>query len=143
MKNTRSRIAQVALLSLLVTSLYATEEIADYRHETMEAVGAHFDGVIKILRGEIPYDDHLPMHVNALADIAEILPSLFVEGSEGGEALDSIWEEPEEFAEKVSDFQSAMKELKAAVDAGDPAAIGPSISAVGQACKGCHDDYRE
>jgi cytochrome c556 len=75
-----------------------------------------------------------------MADLAGIAPALFPAGSEGGNALPEIWSNPEDFAERLSAFEEAANGLKAAVATGEP--IGPAVQQLGQACKGCHDDYR-
>ncbi len=134
-----------AMAVLIVTSLAANEEIADYRHESMEAVGAHFASLRKIVGDEVPFDSHLKMHANALNDYADIMDSLFEEGSEGGEALDKIWEEPEKFAETIETFQEATQALVDVLDKEDATEreIAQAVGGIGRACKGCHDPYRE
>ena len=137
------KLLHATIFLLVVTSLAATEEIADYRHESMEAIGAHFQSVRKIVRGDVPFTSHLPMHVNALADYGEIMASLFEEGSEGGEALDKIWDEPEKFSEAVEKFKTATAKLKEVVDDGEgESEVNSALRAVGGSCKGCHDSYR-
>ncbi len=138
-----NKFTQIGIAALLVTTLYASEEIADYRHESMEAIGVHWDTIRKIARGELPFEEHLPKHVDALADLAEMMADLFPEGSEGGEALDSIWEEPEEFKKAVEAFNTAAKELQRVISEGETDSVSDAIRNVGRSCKGCHDSYRE
>ena len=138
------KLVHAAIIILVVTSLVATEEIADYRHESMESIGGHFQSLLKIVRGEVPFDSHVSMHADALADYGEIMGSLFPEGSEGGEALEKIWEEPEEFAKAVEAFKAATADLKETVDNdGSESDIGSAVREVGMACRGCHNKYRE
>ncbi len=143
--STRPRkLLHAAVAVLVVASLAASEEIADYRHESMEAIGGHFQSVLKIVRGDVPFESHLSMHADALADYGEIMASLFAEGSEGGEALDKIWDEPEKFSEAVENFKDATAEFKKVVDNdGEEGEVSSAFRAVGGACKGCHDSYRE
>ncbi len=144
MSSRPSRLLHVAFAVLVVASLAANEEIADYRHESMEAIGGHFQSVLKIVRGDVPFQSHLSMHADALADYGEVMASLFEEGSEGGEALDKIWDEPEEFSEAVEKFKTATAEFKDVVDnGGDEGEVASAFRAVGGTCKGCHDSYRE
>ena len=138
------KFLSAAIAILVVTCLFANEEISDYRHESMEAIGVHFDSVVKIVRGELPFKDHLSKHVDALADYADMMADMFAEGSEGGEALDKIWEEPEEFANAIEEFKTAISEFKDLVDSGaDDDEINKAFRATGGTCKGCHDSYRE
>ena len=144
--NTRTNIVSTVLIILLIAiSVVANEEIAEYRHESMEAVEVHFKSIRKIVDGEVPFENHLPMHVNALVDYADMLPDLFTEGSEGGEALDKIWEEDEEmnFLKSINNFKGAMYRLKEAVDEDDSDALQDAVRDVGNSCRGCHRNYRE
>ena len=136
------RPAIVAALALLAWPMAAQDEdAADYRVETMKAIGGHTTGFFGILQGKVPHTGHLPVHANALAALAKIAPSLFPAGSgEDTDALPAIWENPEDFAAKLTAFEDAATNLAAAVAAGD--GIGPAAQQMGQACKGCHDDYR-
>ena len=130
-------------LSLALVALPATasEGQVDYREHVMEAVGGHMQSMADILQQKVPHTAHLALHANAMADLAGITGALFPEGSEGGDALPAIWTSPEDFAKRVTAFEEAAAGMKAAVASGEE--IGPAMQALGQSCKGCHDDYRE
>ncbi|MBD3647221.1 MAG: cytochrome c, partial [Pseudomonadales bacterium] len=89
--------------------------------------------------------DYFALHADAIADLAEVVPHCFPEGSGEGktEALPVIWEEPEAFKQTMDDFVSAARGISEAAATGEMSEIGPAIDKLGQACKGCHDDYRE
>ena len=120
----------------------AAEGDAEYRKNAMGAVGGHMQAIVKIIRGEVPHTDHLPLHADAMADLAGIAPSLFPEGSEGGDALPAIWEDSDDFSAKLEAFREASEAFKAAAAGGDRASAGAALQQLGGACKGCHDDYR-
>lgn len=128
-------------LVLAAAPALADEGAADYRHHVMEAVGGHMQSAADILRQKVPHQAHLTLHVDALAELARIANTLFPEGSQGGEALPAIWENPEDFDAKLDAFEAAAASLKSTVDSGG--SIGPAFQELGQACKSCHDDYRE
>lgn len=133
-------LAAIVLGGLLAAPVQAGGEgDAEYREHTMEAVGGHMQAMVDILKQKVPHTAHLALHANAMADLASIADTLFPEGSDGGDALPAIWEEQEEFAGKLADFQEAAAGLKGAVGGAD---FGPAFQALGQSCKGCHDDYR-
>ncbi len=140
MRLTPMLAAATFLISVPLTVL-ADEGAAEYRHHTMEAVGGHMQAMVNILKQEVPHMAHLPMHANAMADLASISDTLFPAGSEGGEALPAIWENPEDFAEKLATFEEAAAAFKVAVQTGE--SVGPAFQDLGQSCKSCHDDYRE
>ncbi|MXZ43851.1 MAG: cytochrome c [Gammaproteobacteria bacterium] len=144
--NKRTNIIGTLLVILLIgTAVVANEKVAEYRHHSMEAVEVHFQSILQIMDGEIPFQNHLSMHVNALADYGTIMPDLFADGSEGGEALDRIWEEDEkeDFQKAIDVFNGAMLKLKTVVDDDDSDAIPAAVRDVGNACRGCHRRYRE
>lgn len=136
----KAKIAAVAAASATALVLSASEGAAKYRAHTMEAIGGHMSAIVDIIRGEVPHTDHLPTHANALADLAEVVPALFAEGTEGGDTLPAVWAQPEDFQAKVDAFKEATANLKAAAQAQE--GVGQAMRAVGQACKGCHDEYR-
>jgi cytochrome c556 len=57
------------------------------------------------------------------------------------EAKDGIWDNWDDFSGHFADLQKAAMQLADA--AGDKAAMGEALGAVGKTCKGCHSDYRE
>lgn len=129
----------MAMTAVIVT---ATEGEVEYRQHTMEAVGGHMQAAVDILRQKVPHSDHMPIHANALAELSEIVPSLFPDGSEGGDSLPEIWEDPEDFAERLTAMREAAAGFSAAAGSTDKAALGEAFQALGQACKSCHDSYR-
>jgi cytochrome c556 len=140
-KETTMRNAVLLAAGLMAAASYADEGAVDYREHTMEAVGGHMQAAVDIIRGKVSHASQLPIHAGALAELAEIAPSLFPEGSEGGDALPEIWSNPDDFAERLTAFQEAAADFDAAVATGED--IGPAVQALGQACKGCHDNYRK
>jgi len=136
----RVQFAGTALAVLMTMPLAASEGEAEYREHTMEAVGGHMQAMVDILKQNVPHTSHMALHANAMADLASIAGTLFPAGSEGGDALPAIWENPDDFATRISAFEEAAAELKAAAGAGN--GVGPAVQKLGQACKGCHDNYR-
>lgn len=128
-------------LVLAAMPVLADEGAVDYREHVMEAIGGHMQAAADIAKQKVPHTAHLSMHVGAIADLSTIADTLFPEGSEGGDALPEIWQNPEDFAAKLNDFQTAAAGLQEAVDGGGN--VGSAFQELGQACKSCHDDYRE
>ena len=137
----RALVVAGALVAGLPCS--ASQGDIDYREHTMEAIGGHMQALSDILRGKVRHEDHLSVHAAALASLAEIAPMLFLPGSGDGEteALPAIWENPEDFAERLAAFSEAANGLRAAAETGDD--VAAATQKLGQACKGCHDNYRE
>jgi len=130
-------------LSLALVALPATasEGQVEYRQHVLSAAGGHMQSMADILQQKVPHTAHLALHANAIADLASVAGTLFPEGSEGGDALPEIWTNKEDFAKRVTAFEEAAAGMKTAVASGTD--IGPAMQALGQACKGCHDNYRK
>ncbi|MEQ8858146.1 MAG: cytochrome c [Pseudomonadales bacterium] len=127
-------------LMLVALPAAASEGEVEYREHVMEAIGGHMQAAADIAQQKVAHSDHLSLHVNGLVALSGIIDTLFPESSQGGDALDAIWENPDDFAAKIADFQQAAGGLKMAVDGGGD--VGSAFQKVGQACKACHDDYR-
>jgi cytochrome c556 len=136
----KTALSSCLLSCLLAASASADEGAVEYRQHTLSAIGGHLQAIGDILRQKVPYTAHVPAHANAIADLAEVAETLFVEGSEGGDALPEIWSDPEGFQEKLSAFKSNAAAFKTTVATGGE--IGPAFQALAQSCKGCHDNYR-
>ena len=132
----------VAATCLVAIAVSASEGEVNYRQHTMSAVGGHMRAIVDIIRGDVPHMDHLATHAGAMADLAEIAPTLFPESSKGGDALDAIWEDGEDFASKLDAFKEATAAFKTAAESGERGQIMAAFQGIGQACKGCHDNYR-
>lgn len=115
-----------------------------YRQGVMGAVGGHMSSMAAILRNQVHLED-LTLHADAMADLAYVVPNVFPEGSGDGktEALPEIWQQPEDFQQRMDDFVEASRAMAAAAKTGEMSEIGPAIDSLGKSCKGCHDNYRE
>jgi cytochrome c556 len=138
-------IAAVVLTMLVCPMVLADGEAEfKYRQGVMRTVGGHMSSLSAILRGQV-HADNLGFHAKGMADLAKIVPNVFPEGSgvAKSEALPEIWENPDDFKAAIDKFVEAANGMSAAGNDGDKVAIGPAMNALGQACKGCHDNFRE
>jgi cytochrome c556 len=120
-----------------------TSEAAKFRHTVMEAMGNHFAAVALIFTGRVDMPDDLQVHADALAATAATVGGLFPAGSEGGDALPAIWEEPDKVAAASKDAADATAALASAIQGGNKGDIAKAFKAAGGSCKGCHEDYKE
>lgn len=136
----------LVIAALLGSQLALADSQADinYRQGVMGAVGGHMKAVATIMKSGV-YPEDFGFHAHALADLTRIVPHIFPEGSGDGktEALPAIWEEPDEFKQAIQKFVEGANNLAAAADSGDKAQMGSAIQKLGQACKNCHDNFRE
>jgi cytochrome c556 len=136
--------AALAMLPVAIAALpaaaTASEGAIDYRQNVLKAAGGHLQATAEILRQNVPHQDHVRMHADAIAALSAIADTLWPAGSEGGNTLPAAWQRPEDFAQRASDFQLAATGFAAAVEAGE--GVMPAFQRLGQACKSCHDNYR-
>ena len=114
-----------------------------YRHAVMEAMSTQFGALAMIFTNRVDQAANLKVHADALAATATIAGTLFPAGSEGGEALPVIWEEPDKFAAAIEELQTSTAALADAAAGDDPAALAAAFKAAGASCKGCHERYKE
>ena len=120
-----------------------------YRHTQMKLSGGHMKSIKLVVKGHEAGTDEVLAHATALKAIADGLGNHWPEGSghetgiEDMEARAEIWTDAEGFAAQIAKFQEATTALHAAAEAGDMAAVGEALGAVGGSCGSCHDGYRD
>ncbi|HIG41264.1 MAG: cytochrome c [bacterium] len=115
-----------------------------YRQGVMGVVGGHMSSMVAIMRGRVHQAD-LKLHARGMANIAEVVPSVFPKGSGDGKtgALPAIWKNPEAFQSAMDEFVEAAKEINQVMESKNMERLGPTLKKLGGACKGCHDDFRK
>jgi cytochrome c556 len=117
------------------------------RRDKMKELGGDYKAIVDELRKRKPSLDVIQPSAQDVADRSALLTGWFPKGS-GPEtgmktgAKPEIWNHLDDFnALGKAASVSAMK-LKAAADAGDLNAIRQQVDETGNACKSCHDKYR-
>ncbi len=141
------------LLALLTTSTgfaASAEERAqaavDTRQGLLKVVVAYFGPIVGMAREQIPYDAALvKTNAEKIAQLAPMIPDMFRMNTTAHdletEALEEIWDNQEDFADKAATVAERAAALAAATADGQGAAM-QAFAAVGSACKNCHDNYR-
>ena len=57
-------------------------------------------------------------------------------------AKPDIWENADDFSQKIEAFKKSTADFLAAAKSGGAAKAGAKLGAVGDSCKGCHKKYR-
>ena len=121
------------------------EDAVKYRKSSLSVMGTHFSRIGAVVKGEKPYDKAA---VEADAAVVEMMAKLpwaaFPAGSDTADskAKPEIWKEQEKFKEGSEKMQAEVAKLSAAAKSGDLGMIKTAFGATGQACKACHDNYR-
>jgi cytochrome c556 len=118
------------------------------REENFEAIGDAF----KAVRGQL--DAASPDFALIAAKASDInaramkIETHFPAGTSTAdgfktEALPAIWEKPEEFKAAATKLVDESAKLASLAPGGDKAAVAAQAMAMGGACKGCHDKFRQ
>jgi cytochrome c556 len=151
----RTVTALVFVSSLGAATAYAADEpenIVKYRKAFMDANGAHITMIAAVVKGEVSFTDEVAAHAQALAEQGKLMTAnlklLFPEGTGKGAGVDTaalpvIWEKWSEFEEHANTLAKQSATLAEVAANGDMAAIGQQLGALGKACGGCHEVFRE
>jgi cytochrome c556 len=117
--------------------------VVQYRKSLMGAFRTHMGGVRAAMSDAAPMG-HAEHHAVAFERMAQALANAFPEGTAGpgSRALPAIWENRDDFMDKVTDIQNATARLVTASRSGDAEAIGAALQGVQGTCGGCHTSYR-
>jgi len=116
------------------------------RHDIMEVFGKGFGKISKIMKGEEGTPAELPTIAKKMAEASTKTKASFekdTRGMEGfTEAKDEIWDNWEDFADRLDKMEVDAQAFAAAAETGDMAQIGPAMKQLGSNCKSCHDKYK-
>ncbi len=152
--STRSRFVTVVTvglpLLLAIGWLYEPkaaqpEDAIKYRRAVMKSQGGHMGAAAEIVRGKVDFAADLGYHAQALEASVRTITKLFPDGSDLGDtrAKPEIWKRRADFDKAAQNTERAAAAFLTAVKSNDKAAIGKNFGALADACKGCHQDFRE
>jgi cytochrome c556 len=144
----RLTVAAMGLLAALpaAAQFQKPEDAVKYRQSAMTVMANHFGRIGAMANGRVPFD---AAQANANADVVATLSKLpfagFVDGTastDKGRASAKIWSDRAKFDEGAKKMQDEVAKLVAAARTNNLDNVKAAFGGVGQACKGCHDDYR-
>ena len=116
-----------------------------YRQALMESIGGDMAALSDILKYGLDHPGHAAVHADALAAHAKLVAKAFerkvIDGPTDSEP--EIWSKPDDYKQKVQNFETETAKLADIAKSGDAAALGPQVKATGKACGSCHDDFRK
>ncbi len=120
---------------------------SQYRHDVMEHFNYSMKKLVPILFRNTGPREHIPAIANIMASTATIAKSSFEKDTremEGHtESKDLVWEDWEDFAERMDALErdtAAFAEVANSTDDADE--ILAAFRNVGRNCKSCHDIYK-
>ncbi len=121
------------------------EVLVKQRKAAMTLMGKYFGPLGRMAQGKAAYNsDIIKRNVGYL----EVLDKMPWDGFQAStrdvksRALPAVFDQPEKFKEAQQKFRAAVDKLAAASNGVDEDAIKAAMKGVGQACGGCHKNFR-
>jgi len=148
----RSGVATVVALALGVAAGAALaqakpEQLVKQRQSVMTLQGKYFGPMAAMAQGKAPYNADIVRRNAAFLDNLTRMPWDTFDPStkdvKPSGALPAIWDQPDKFKEASSRLENEAHKLYEVSRSGDEAAVKAQIGAVGKACGGCHESFRQ
>lgn len=128
--------------------LEQAEKAVEIRQAVLKITGWNTGPAAGMVKEKIPYDpERFQVHAERIAFSMTMIPDAFRTDTREfpleTEALDLIWEEHDEFLELAADAEEKSAALAAVSRTGDLEKVTAAFLEMGQACKACHDKFRE
>jgi len=121
------------------------EDAIKYRQSAMALQNNHLGRVFAMAAGRVPFDAKVAAEqIEIVAMLNRLQFAAFAEGSDKGntKAKPEVWTQKDKWAAAVAKSQEDVAKLAVAGKSGNLDQIKTAVGAVGQGCKGCHDDFR-
>jgi len=143
-------LLSAAFVGLVVSGIAAAQVKPDVlvgqRQAAMKLQGKYFGPLSGMAQGKVPYNHDVVVRNAAFLEALDKMPwDGFVDSTKDvkSHALPAVFTEGAKFKEASERLQSEVSKLVSVSKAGDEAAVKQQITAVGKACGGCHENFRE
>ena len=122
------------------------EVLVKQRQSVMTLQGKYFGPMAAMAQGKAPYDVKIVQRNAGFLDNLSRMPwDGFDPGTKDvkSAALPAVYSEPDKFRQAQDRLQAESSKLYEVSKAGDEAAVKSQIGAVGKACGGCHETFRQ
>ena len=145
MRGFRTGALVAGLLAALPLAAAADDEgDIKYRQAVMKGMAGHGGAIAQIAKGAVDHADALDEHARALVELTKMAPAAFRNETTGdSRAKAEVWSDWSGFESKAGDLERAAVALADAAEAGGPDAAKGKLEALFDACKACHEDYRQ
>lgn len=122
------------------------EILVKQRQAKMTLQGKYLGPLVGMAQGKLPYDAKV---VQRDAEFVEALSKMAWDGFDPStkgvksEALPAVFTDTAKFKAAGERLEREAGKLAAVSKSGDESAVKAQIGAVGKACAGCHDNFRE
>lgn len=138
--------AIVVVMSGQYAMAQKAEDAIKYRQGVFRVIGWNFGSMAAMAKDKKPYDaEEFARNAEIVAFMSKLPLEGFTPGSETGDtrAKPDIWLNMDDFKAKLEKMQQEVAALAKVAKSGDLAASKAQLGEAGQACKACHDKYRE
>lgn len=122
------------------------EVLVKQRVAAMALQGKYFGPLAGMAQGKVPYDLKVVVRNAGYLDALGKMPWDGFNANTKDEktgALPAVYTDAAKFKEAADHLEAEIAKLVTTSKGGDEAAIKAQIGAVGKACAGCHDNFRE
>jgi len=122
------------------------EVLVKQRQSVMTLQGKYFGPMAAMAQGKAPYNaDVIKRNSAYLDNLSRMAWDGFDASTKDTKsaALPAIYEQGDKFKEAASRLENEAHKLYQVAQSGDEAAVKTQIGAVGKACGGCHNDFRQ
>jgi cytochrome c556 len=141
-----------ASLALVVVATQAApptkaEQVLKYRKSVYQVMAFNFVPLAAMAQGKLPYDaNEFSMRADRVAMIAPLLTEAYppeTKGAASSKLKPEMWDNRADFDAKLKNLVDKTASLATAAKAGDFGKSKAAFFEAGDACKSCHDKYRE
>jgi cytochrome c556 len=136
----------MAMIAVTRVSGAEAKRIMHERHEGMETIGKANKALHREVDRGSPNLGAVRASAKTIAELSRKASGWFAQGTgpEVGKtgAKPAIWQNPQDFALKLRDFQAEARAFNAAAAGHDVELIRTQYGDLNNACKACHDKYR-
>jgi cytochrome c556 len=122
------------------------EQLVKQRQAVMTLQGKYFGPMAAMAQGKAPYNAEIVKRNSAFLDNLSRMPWDGFDASTKdvkSAALPAIYEQTDKFKEAASRLENETHKLYQVAQSGDEGAVKAQIGAVGKACGGCHESFRQ
>ena len=123
------------------------EQAVETRQGLLKVMGMYMAPLGAMLKNKMPFDAAAAAKsAQHIGELGSMIPDVFTfdtrKASAKTKAQDGIWTNQADFKVKADDLVKAAAALQEAAKGGEKGATLKAAGAVGKACGGCHDNYR-
>jgi len=149
MKRNATSVVVALALGVAAGAVFAQakpEVLVKQRQSVMTLQGKYFGPMAAMAQGKAPYNaDVIKRNSAYLDNLSRMAWDGFDASTKDTKsaALPVIYEQGDKFKEAASRLENEAHKLYQVAQSGDEAAVKTQIGAVGKACGGCHNDFRQ